>query len=245
MSFLRDMATLRRLLFTRVHGDTHQARLDTFYQGQAAGYDDFRKRLLQGREALIEHLPLEKGGVWVDLGGGTGANLSMAGQRLQIMEQVWIVDLCPALAEVARQRVRAAGWQNVEVLVDDACSVALPIGQADIVTFSYALTMIPDWHRAIEQALRLLRPGGVLGVVDFYVSRKYVEPGDTRHGWLHRTFWPVWFAHDNVFLSPDHLPYLRDRCPPIYTRSALAKVPYFPVLRVPYYQYVGQKAQES
>jgi len=30
---------------------------------------------------------------------------------------------------------------------------------------------IPDWFLAIDNALRILKPGGIIAVVDFYVSR--------------------------------------------------------------------------
>ena len=32
-----------------------------------------------------------------------------------------------------------------------------------------ALVMIPDWKKAVDNALRLLRPGGHIGVCDFTV----------------------------------------------------------------------------
>ena len=57
----------------------------------------------------------------------------------------------------------------------------------------------------------MLRPGGTIGVVDFFVSRKYPEAGRGRHGWFTRSFWPLWFSVDNVSLSPDHVPFLH-RC---------------------------------
>jgi hypothetical protein len=37
------------------------------------------------------------------------------------------------------------------------------------VYFSYALTMIADWRRALDNALAMLAPGGTLGVVDFHL----------------------------------------------------------------------------
>ena len=57
-------------------------RLESFYSGQAEAYDDFRRRLLQGREAMYQSIPVPEGGVWVDLGGGTGANLEPIGGEL-------------------------------------------------------------------------------------------------------------------------------------------------------------------
>ena len=54
----------------------------------------------------------------------------------------------------------------------------------DVVTFSYSLTMIPNWFQALERAYAALKPGGMIGVVDFYISRKWPAPGMRRHSEL-------------------------------------------------------------
>jgi S-adenosylmethionine-diacylgycerolhomoserine-N-methlytransferase len=65
--------------------------------------------------------------------------------------------------ETAKKRVRARGWDSfVDVVLGDACDFECPglpaTGTADVVTFSYALTMIPDWRAAIRNAFRMLKP---------------------------------------------------------------------------------------
>ena len=54
----------------------------------------------------------------------------------------------------------------------------------------------------------------------------------------------AWFANDNVFLSADHVPYLRRICPSHTVQERLAKVPYVGLVmpQVPYYIYVGARA---
>jgi S-adenosylmethionine-diacylgycerolhomoserine-N-methlytransferase len=79
-------------------------------------------------------------------------------------------------------------------------------------------------------------------VIDFYVSRKHPADGMRRHGWPARCFWPAWFAADNVFLSPDHLPLLKRRFEPVSIHESSARLPYLPLLRAPYYTFVGVKA---
>ena len=115
----------------------------------------------------------------------------------------------------------------------------------DLVTFSYSLTMIPDWFAAMDNANALLASDGTLGVVDFYVARKHPEAGLHANGWLQRTFWPAWFANDNVFLSADHVPYLRRIFPSHTLLERLAKVPYVGLVmpNVPYYIFVGSRAE--
>ena len=85
----------------------------------------------------------------------------------------------------------------------------------DCVYFSYALTMIPDWRAAVANALGMLRPGGLLGVVDFYVAPRDPPAGFARHGSLAHGFWPRWFRHDGVHLDPQHLPYLLEHAEPV------------------------------
>jgi SAM-dependent methyltransferase len=118
------------------------------------------------------------------MGGGTGANLDYFGERISRLGKVYVLDLSHSLLEVAKQRIAAKGWTNVETVEADATTFQPPSGPVDVVTFSYSLTMIPDWFAAIQNALAILKPGGVIGVVDFYVSRKYASAGLARHGWM-------------------------------------------------------------
>ncbi len=238
---LSDLKILYHLALKPIRGKDHAARMESFYAGQAEAYDDFRRRLLKGREVLWENIDVPDGGVWVDMGGGTGSNLEFFGEKIQRLGKVYVVDLSASLLEVAKQRIDRHVWKNVEAVEADATTYRPDEGAADVVTFSYSLTMIPDWFAAVENALSMLRPGGLIGVADFYVSRKYPLEGLKRHGWLARSFWPAWFATDNVFPSADHVPFLRSHFEPIHFTENLGKVPYFPLLRMPYYTFVGRK----
>jgi S-adenosylmethionine-diacylgycerolhomoserine-N-methlytransferase len=155
--------------------------------------------------------------------------------------KIYVLDLSHSLLEIAKQRVAERDWTNVETVEADATTFQPPGGPVDVVTFSYSLTMIPDWFAALENALAILKPGGTIGVVDFYVSRKYASDGLARHGWWTRSFWPTWFALDNVFPSPDHVPFLHRHFDVLHFEEHRAKVPYIPMSRVPYYLFVGRK----
>lgn len=240
MSLASDLRILYQLTFKRVRGKDHQERLEAFYQHQAAGYDDFRKRLLHGREEMMQSLELPAGGRLLDLGGGTGSNVEYLGDKRAILESVIIVDLCAPLLEMAKRRIEANGWANVTTALADVTTYD-PGGLVDVVTFSYSLTMIPDWFRALERAWDLLKPGGTIGVVDFYVSRKWPAEGMRKHRALTRWFWPTWFGFDNVFPSADHLPWLRGRFETVKLEERVGKVPYVLGLKAPYYVFLGKK----
>lgn len=236
-----ELAVLYQLLLKPIRGSDHAARLESFYAGQAERYDGFRERLLAGRRELFGRMPIPDGGVWVDLGGGTGANLESLGPALARLGKAYVVDLSPSMLAVARRRAQRRGWINVECVEADATAFQPPAGQADVVTLSYSLTMIPDWFAALENAHALLRPGGWIGVADFYVSRKYPSPGFARHGLATRLFWPAWFGGDNIYLSPDHVPLLHRWFQVESFTEGRSSVPYLPGLRVPYYTFIGRK----
>jgi S-adenosylmethionine-diacylgycerolhomoserine-N-methlytransferase len=237
------MKILYQMVLRPVRGRTHQERLDSFYSGQAQGYDDFRRRLLHGREGLYRRLAANPASTWVDMGGGTGANLENIGKGIHAWRKVYLVDLSRSLLKVAQERGKARGWRNMEAVEADVTTwvPAEGLASADVVTFSYSLTMIPDWFAAIDQAERLLKPGGLIGVVDFYVSRKFPAAGMKRHGWLTRTIWPNWFAMDNVFPSADHVPYLHHKFDRVHFAERRGGVPYMPGSAMPYYQFIGRK----
>jgi S-adenosylmethionine-diacylgycerolhomoserine-N-methlytransferase len=228
MALAADARILWQMLRGASRSGSHAQRLERFYGPQAEGYDAFRERLLHGRRELIERLPVAAGARVIELGGGTGRNLEFFGARLATFASVEVVDLCPPLLAVARRRLQ--GCRNVLLVEADAAEY-VPANAPDCVYFSYALTMIADWRRAIDNAIRMLAPGGTLAVVDFHLP----------DGALANRLWRAWFGHDGVWLSAEHLPYLRSRLDVMFCAQRHGAVPYLPGLRVPYYLLVGRK----
>lgn len=203
--------------------------------------------MLHGRRSMMLNMPLPNPpskAVWVDLGGGTGSNLEyFTSQSFQTaFSKVVVVDLTPSLASVAKRRVQRRGWDKnglVDVVVGDATDPSLPglpaSGTADIVTLSYAITMIPNWKDAILNAKRMLKPGGVLCACDFTV-----EP--ERQSWLSRAFWTKLFRTDGVHLDSHHLTFMRRTFKEVEVHIQYGSFPYVPsVLKAPYYWAVFRK----
>ena len=238
---LANLKTLYHLTLAPVRGDTHQQRMENFYASQAGHYDAFRDKLLHGRAELFSAIQAPEGAVWLDVGGATGANIEHCAPQLPRVSKVWIVDLSPSLLKIAEDRIKARGWRNVQTLQADATNLDPPQRPVDVITFSYSLTMIPDWCAALERAFDLLKPGGIIGVVDFYVSHKYPPPARAKHGWLTRTFWPAWFACDNADLSPDRLTWLLRKFQTIRLDERHGPLPWLPFTRVPFFTFIGRK----
>ena len=228
-----------RVLFANflhpISGSSHQEKLESFYRGQAQSYDAFRHRFLHGRKPMLENMPTPVGGTWLDLGGGTAANLEDLKESIDLFQKVIVLDLCRPLIEVAKQRVETNGWGNVELVVGDATDQTLIESESvDVVSFSYSLTMIPDWKAALENAYRCLKPGGHICVADFTVTND--------HYYMTRQFWKTVFANDNVHPNEEHIPALQQMFDEKTCSVRAGGFPYVPMcIKSPYYFFVGQK----
>ena len=238
----RELIADSRILWQMLRGQSRSGtaaeRLQAFYAPQASRYDAFRARLLHGRSDLIDRLVTPPGATVVELGGGTGSNIDRFGRRMQALSRYTLVDLCPALLEQAR--TRAEVHRNVELVEGDVTRYR-PAQPVDCVFFSYSLTMIDDWRAALLNAVSMLKPGGTLGVVDFYVSSARPRSGYMRHAGWERWLWRRWFAHDGVRLSPEHLEALADALPDHVRLEKQGDLPYVPMVKVPYYIFIGRK----
>lgn len=226
-----DARTLWRLLRGQPRGASHADNLQAFYAPQADRYDAFRARLLHGREELIALLALRPGSHVVELGCGTGSSLQLLGPLAGRLARFDMVDLCPALLDVARRR--SAGHPGVRLVEADATTWQ-PDAPPDVVFMSYSLTMMPQWRAVIANAHAMLGSGGRFGIVDFHLP----DSGSK----LANGFWRRWFAHDGVHPSSEHLPTLRQHFVPVHCTESRARLPYLPVVRAPYYHFVGSKA---
>ena len=240
MGALADLKTISHLLVAKKSGNTHAERLESFYSTQAEDYDAFRKKLLHGREALVAKLDFPKDATVVDIGGGTGNNLDALGPHQRELITRWdLIDLCPSLLAVAKNKIATQHLRFAQTHEADACNWQSN-SEVDVVLFSYSATMIPDWISAFENAYDMLKPGGRIAIVDFFVCRKHGTAG-VKHSTFTRHFWPLWFAWDNVFISQDHVPWLQSRFQTEHLMMASAPLPYLPFTRVPYYSFIGRK----
>ncbi|CAO3568358.1 unnamed protein product [Mortierella alpina] len=248
---------------------TQQVRLEAFYKDQAEIYDDTRGTLLRGRSSMLALVAaqlkeqqkasgLSKAPIWVDFGGGTGWNIEQMNMHFPIsnFERVYLVDLCPSLCRIARERFQKSGWTNVVVLCVDAMTSNFPglmdpQGKIDVITLSYSLSMMDNYYGVVDHIHHLLKPKtGILGVADFYASTKVVKPEnhgveDYHCNWFTRNFWQIWFAFDHVHLHASRREYLEHRFDvkkTINSRNHMV-IPY--LIQIPYYIWIGHRKEPS
>ena len=138
-----------------------------FFLSRAAEWDSIRS--LHVEESQVESTmkaalgpgPFE---MLVDLGTGTGRMLELfAGTYKRAIG----IDASHAMLAYARAKLDRSGLAQAQVRQGDICNLNLDDGSAGAVVMHQVLHFLSTPSRAIEEAARILAPGGKLMLVDF------------------------------------------------------------------------------
>jgi S-adenosylmethionine-diacylgycerolhomoserine-N-methlytransferase len=152
--------------------DDHAALMDNVYRRQRHIYDLTRKYYLFGRDRMIRDLKLRPADKLVEIGCGTARNLIAIAQRYPDAE-LYGLDASSEMLRTAQASIAKAA-PKAPIVLKQAYAEALDSatfgpGSApfDRALFSYSLSMIPDWRGAIAAAAAVLKPEGLIHIVDF------------------------------------------------------------------------------
>ena len=107
---------------------------------------------------IVARLPAKTGLRVLETACGTGIVTERLAQRLRGAGTVIATDLNEAMIEHARARLAAAG---VEWRQADATNLPFPDQSFDVVVCQFGVMFFPDKLKGAQQALRVLRPGGL------------------------------------------------------------------------------------
>src|SRR5438309_2310947 len=144
-------------------GDAAQA----YFRRHAVEWDRIRKLHVADEAveaaitAALADVPIQS---LLDLGTGTGRMLELFGPRIA---RGLGLDLSLDMLALARAHLDRAGLRHCSVRQGDIYDLALPKDSFDVVVIHQVLHFLDDSARAIQEAARVLRPGGRLLVVDF------------------------------------------------------------------------------
>jgi len=151
-----------RGMFTRIAGI-----YDRLNRVQSLGLDVVWRRRALSRLARAVPAP----GRILDLAAGT-ADFSIAAARRFPEARVKGVDLTPAMLDVGRRKVVAAGLADRISLVEgNACALACVDSSADAVVCAFGFRNFPDRAAALREVSRVLSPAGHLLVLELFRPR--------------------------------------------------------------------------
>lgn len=150
------------------------------------------------RRRAVSRLELKPGGRVLEVGCGTGRNLTHLVQAVGAAGHVYGVDLSEGMLREAKGLCAQAGWRNVTLIQADATDYALP-EPVDGVIFSLSYAVIPQHREALRRAWEQLRPGGRVVIMDAKLPSGLL-------GKLLRPF-VVWASRATVLGNPDIRPW--------------------------------------
>jgi ubiquinone/menaquinone biosynthesis C-methylase UbiE len=156
-------------------------KAETYYDKFSRVYDIFSPDWYyrKPRKQAIKALKLELGQSVLNLPCGTGQNFKYLQHYLQDSGRIIGVDLSSGMLGKARKKVAANNWSNTILIKGEATAVnpdwiADKLGEQvefDAVLCDLGLSGFPEWRNIIDNLLSVLRPGGTIVIMDWYIDK--------------------------------------------------------------------------
>ena len=157
-----DAAT-RALSVTAVENDF----VAGVYDKLAKVYDIiFGPTLHPGRLRAIERMDIQSGERVLEVGVGTGINLSLYPKNCSVTG----IDFSESMLEIARERAERKDIRNVRLLQMDAADLKFADNAFDIVYAPYLISVVPDPVQVAYEMRRVCRPGGRVILLNHFLS---------------------------------------------------------------------------
>jgi ubiquinone/menaquinone biosynthesis C-methylase UbiE len=171
--------------------DTETERIRRIYDRRAATAPSSKG------DANLRWLCGQAEGETIEVGIGRGRTLPFYPPDVRLTG----IELSGVAIEIARRRAEQLGL-NATLRQGDAASLPYPDEHFDTAVFSFVLCTIPDDRRAVAEAVRVLRPGGRLLLVEHVRSPNAIVRS------IERLFEPITMRHmaDHLLREPlDHV----------------------------------------
>lgn len=122
---------------------------------------------------------IQPGETVLDLGSGGGIDVFLSARRVGPTGKVYGLDITDEMVALAKENQQKAGVTNVEFLKGDIEQIPLPDNSVDLIISNCVINLSPDKDQVLNEAFRVLKPGGRLAVLDIVVRGSM--PHEIRH----------------------------------------------------------------
>src|SRR6476661_1314329 len=141
--------------------------VESVYDKLAIVYDfTFGPTLHPGRLRAIERMDIQPGERVLEVGVGTGINLSLYPKNCSVIG----IDFSESMLEIARERAERKDIRNVRLLQMDAADLKFADDAFDIVYAPYLISVVPDPVQVAREMRRVCRPGGRIVILNHFRS---------------------------------------------------------------------------
>ncbi len=155
-----------------------RGQVETMFNRIAPTYDRLNHTLSLGidrrwRRKAIDSLKPFAPQVILDVATGTGDFAILAAKRLD-PDRIIGVDISEGMMEVAREKVKQVGLDNVIYFMKDDCTaLSFETGTFDAVTVAYGARNFEDLEAGLCEMCRVLKPGGHLMLVELTTPPRF------------------------------------------------------------------------
>jgi ubiquinone/menaquinone biosynthesis C-methylase UbiE len=138
--------------------------------------DSNYRRAMQRPETIVRRSGFRPGMKAIEIGCGSGCYTLFTASAVGRSGKIYALDVQRAmLDQLARkiERRRDEYLGNVELLEASAYDIPLPDDSLDLAYFVTVLQEIPDKRKALAEARRVLKPGGIIAVTEFLIDPDY------------------------------------------------------------------------
>ncbi|KKQ74342.1 MAG: Menaquinone biosynthesis methyltransferase (2-heptaprenyl-1, 4-naphthoquinone methyltransferase) [Candidatus Woesebacteria bacterium GW2011_GWB1_38_5b] len=134
------------------------------------------RREMQPPDKLIERSGIKQGMRVLEVGCGSGAFVTSVARVVGKTGKVYALDIQPAMLRQLKVKLTKPENQdikNIKLILGSAYKLPFEDNSIDLVYMVTVLQETPDKQKALKEAGRVLKPGGVLAVTEFLPDPDY------------------------------------------------------------------------